>query len=382
MSKEIEDIFSELTILEKNEVTKGNIKTAVEIIPLLLKRVSKDNVEELAAILKQSVLPSICSQTDDEIEQVFESINEDTNLLFDKEIQEKILRFIEQRFERDKQVVIQRTSDISKFVTLMGQYLNDAISSSGSGSKNVLSIKEKIQSIDLSSNNLLLLSDLQTELVDAASLIEREMNTVSSKLQTGKTKVQELEEKVQELEEKVNSLEEELTKTRNESMKDHLTGLLTRRAYNEEIKKIESSYKRHNTQYAVVFFDLDFFKKVNDTHGHECGDVILSTFAKILQKNTRDHDIVGRYGGEEFVAIVHFNLNRELLQYLKRIKTIVTANNFRYKEHEIKVTFSAGVAIRSDHDSYDSALQKADMLLFEAKENGRNQIKLEDGKTI
>ena len=375
MSKEFEEIFSKLTILEKDEVTKSKIETAVEIIPLLLKRVSEDNVEELASLLRQSVLPSICSQTDDEIEQLFESIDEDTNLLFNKEVQEKIQRFIEQRFERDKQVVIQRTSDISKFVALMGQYLNDAISSSGSGSKNVLNIKEKIQSIDLSSDNLLLLSDLQTELVDAASSIEIEMNTVSDKLQTGKTKVQELEEKV-------NSLEEELTKTKNESMKDHLTGLLTRRAYNDEIKKIESSYKRHDTQYAVVFFDLDFFKKVNDTYGHECGDVVLSTFAKILEKNTRDHDIVGRYGGEEFISIVHYNLDRELLQYLKRIKTIVTSNNFKYKEHEIKVTFSAGVSIRCNHESYDSALQKADMLLFEAKENGRNQIKLEDGKTI
>ncbi|MAD43283.1 MAG: GGDEF domain-containing protein [Arcobacter sp.] len=375
MSKEFEEVFSRLTVFEKNEITKNKIETAIGIIPLLLKRVSKDNVEELAAILKQSVLPSICLKTDDEIEQVFQSIDEDKNLLFDKEIQEKIKRFIEQRFERDKKVVIQRTSDISKFVALMGQYLNDAISSSGSGSKNVLNIKEKIQSIDLSSDNLLQLTNLQTELINAASSIELEMSTVSNTLQTGKTKVQELEEKI-------NSLEKELTKTKNESMKDDLTGLLTRRAYNDEIKKIESSYKRHNTQYAVVFFDLDFFKKVNDTYGHECGDVILSTFAKILGKNTRDHDIVGRYGGEEFVAIVHFNLNRELLQYLKRIKTIVNANNFRYKEHEIKVTFSAGVAVRSDHESYDAALQKADMLLFEAKENGRNQIKLEDGKTI
>ncbi|KAB7884962.1 GGDEF domain-containing protein [Poseidonibacter ostreae] len=375
MSNEFKEIFSKLSVIEKNEVTKNKIEKTLEIIPILLKRVSTQNVDVLAGILKQSVLPSICPETDDEIEQVFESINKNPNLLFEKEIQEKIQRFIEQRFQRDKQIVIQRTSDISKFVTLMGQYLNDAISSSGSGSKNVLSIKEKIQSIDLTNNGAIELSDLQTELINAASSIEEEMNQVSNKLQTGKTQVQELEEKV-------NSLEEELTKTKNESMKDHLTGLLTRRAYNEEIKKIESSYKRHNTQYAVVFFDLDFFKKVNDTHGHECGDVILSTFAKILEKNTRDHDIVGRYGGEEFVAIVHFNLNRELLQYLKRIKTIVTSNNFKYKEHEIKVTFSAGVAIRSDHESYDSAIQKADMLLYEAKENGRNQIKLEDGKTI
>jgi diguanylate cyclase (GGDEF)-like protein len=375
MSKEFEEILSRLTSIEKDAVEKGKIETPIGIIPLLLKRVSKENVKELASLLKQSVLPSICSETDDEIENLFKEIAEDENLLFNKEVQKRIQVFIEQRFERDKQVVIQQTSDISEFVSLMGQYLNDAISSSGSGSKNVLDIKEKIQSIDLTNEGILKLSGLQTELIDAASLIEEEMNTVSDKLQSGKSKVQQLEEKV-------NSLEEELTKTKNESMKDHLTGLLTRRAYNDEIKRIESSYKRHNTQYAVVFFDLDYFKKVNDTYGHECGDVILSTFAKILEKNTRDHDIVGRYGGEEFVAIVHFNLNRELLQYLKRIKTIVTANNFKYKEHEIKVTFSAGVSIRSDHDSYDSAIQKADMLLYQAKENGRNQIQLEDGRTI
>ena len=375
MSIEFDEIVSQLTSLEKNEVEKEKIQTPFGIIPLLLKRVSKKNVDVLASLLKQSVLPSICSETDDEIEALFEEIDKNPNLLFDSEVQEKIQMFIEQRFERDKQVVIQRTSDISKFVSLMGQYLNDAISSSGSGSKNVLDIKEKIQSIDLTTDGVKGLTSLQNELIDAASLIEVEMNTVSDKLQTGKTKVQELEEKV-------NTLEKELTKTKNESMKDHLTGLLTRRAYNEEMKKIESSYKRNNTQYAVVFFDLDYFKKVNDTYGHECGDVILSTFAKILEKNTRDHDIVGRYGGEEFVAIVHFNLDRELLQYLKRIKTIVTSNNFRYKDEEIKVTFSAGVAQRSDHQSYDSAIQKADMLLYEAKENGRNQIKLESGKTI
>ena len=375
MNNEFEKIFSELTIIEKNEVTKSKIDSAIDIIPLLLKRVSKDNVQELASLLRHSVLPSICQKTDDDIEQLFEEIDKDTDLLFNKEVQKKIQNFIEQRFDRDKKVVIERTSDISKFVALMGQYLNDAINSNGSGSRNVLGIKEKIESFDLNTNTLDQLTILQTELIDAASLIEEEMTTVTNKLQSGKTKVQELEEKV-------NSLEEELTKTKSESMEDHLTGLLTRRAYDAEIKKIESSYKRHNTQYAVVFFDLDFFKNVNDTYGHECGDVVLSTFAKILQKNTRDHDIVGRYGGEEFVAIVHFNLNRELLQYLKRIKTIVTSNNFKYKEHEIKVTFSAGVAARSDHTSYDSALQKADILLYEAKENGRNQIKLEDGKTI
>ncbi|MFA9375074.1 MAG: GGDEF domain-containing protein, partial [Poseidonibacter sp.] len=242
-------------------------------------------------------------------------------------------------------------------------------------SKNVLNIKEKIQSINLTKDGLDELADLQNELIGAASLIEEEMSAVSSKLKSGKSKVEELEEKVK-------SLEEELNRTKNESMTDHLTGLLTRRAYSNEIRKIENSYQRNHSQYAVVFFDLDHFKKINDTYGHDGGDVILKTFAKVLEKCTRENDIVGRYGGEEFVAIVHFNLNRELLQYLKRVKTIVTANDFKYKDKKVKVTFSAGVAIRSNHVSYASAIQKADMLLYESKKNGRNQIRIEDGQTI
>lgn len=375
MHNEFGNIIEQLTEKEKSNLSDDSINSNEGLISLLLKRVAPENVEELASLLEQSIIPSICSETDDEISRLFLKINADVNLLFDKQIQAKIEDFIFKRVQRDKKVVIQKTSDISKFVTLMSQYLNDAISSNGSGSKNVLNIKEKIQSINLTKDGLDELADLQNELIGAASLIEEEMSTVSSKLKSGKSKVEELEEKVK-------NLEEELNRTKNESMTDHLTGLLTRRAYSNEIRKIENSYQRNNTQYAVVFFDLDHFKKINDTYGHDGGDVVLKTFAKVLEKCTRENDIVGRYGGEEFVAIVHFNLNRELLQYLKRVKTIVTANDFKYKDKKVKVTFSAGVAVRSNHISYASAIQKADMLLYESKKNGRNQIRIEDGQTI
>jgi diguanylate cyclase (GGDEF)-like protein len=375
MNIEFENILSQLSDEEKKEVNQNNIDLPEKFIPLLLRRVHPQNVQELAALIKQSVLPSICPKTDDEIDQLFSRVEKDPNLLFDKKVQNKIEDFINKRFERDKKVVIERTSDISKLVLLMEEYLNEAISSNGSGSKNVLDIKEKIASINIDGNALESLVTLQNELIHAATSIKKEMNNVTSKLENGKTKVQELEEKVK-------TLEAELSRTKTESMKDHLTGLLTRRAFSEEVKRIESAYERIKTQYAIIFFDLDHFKKLNDTYGHECGDVVLSTFGKILNKSVREHDIVGRYGGEEFVAIVHFNLNRELLQFLKRIKTIVTENSFLYKEKKIKVTFSAGVAIRSSFDTYENTLQKADMLLYQAKENGRNKIILENGMEI
>ena len=375
MNEVFKNIFEQLSPKEKELVNSNNLDSPEKLIPLLIRRVNPQNVQHLALLIKQSLLPSICSKTNDEIDSLFDQINKDSNLLFTKEIQDKIEEFITKRFERDKRVVIERTSDISKLVFLMEEYLNEAISSNGSGSKNVLNIKEKIEAININENGLEALSKLQNELVNAASSIEKEMNTVTTKLETGRTKVQELEEKVK-------TLEEELTKTKTENMKDSLTGLLTRKAFAEEVKKIESAYTRINTQYAVVFFDLDHFKKINDTYGHECGDVVLSTFGKIVNKSVRDHDIVGRYGGEEFVAIIHFNLNRELLQFLKRIKTIVTENSFIYKDQKIRVTFSAGVTLRSSYDTYENALQKADMLLYQAKESGRNKIILENGMEI
>ena len=375
MSKEFENILNLLSEEERNEVESNNFDSPEKLIPLLLKRVHPKNVLQLAALIKQSVLPSICPKTDEEIDKLFSKIDNEPNLLFIQEIQDKIEDFINKRFERDKKVVIERTSDISKLVLLMEEYLNEAISSNGSSSKNVLNIKEKIESINVSEDGLEALTKLQNELINAASSIEKEMITVTNKLETGKSKVQELEEKVK-------TLEDELTRTKTENMRDHLTGLLTRRAFSDEITKIESAYERIKTQYAVIFFDLDHFKKLNDTYGHECGDVVLSTFGKILNKSVRDHDLVGRYGGEEFVAIIHFNLNRELLQFLKRIKTIVTENSFLYKDKKIKVTFSAGVAIRSSYPTYENTLQKADMLLYQAKENGRNKIILENGMEI
>ena len=154
MIENIKDIIEQLTTKEKEFVNTNAIDTPLKLIPLLLKRVNPQNVQTLASLIKKSVLPSICSKTNDEIDELFTQIEKDVNLLFKKEIQDKIEEFINKRFERDKKVVIERTSDISKLVLLMEEYLNDAISSNGSGSKVVLNIKERIESINIRDNGL------------------------------------------------------------------------------------------------------------------------------------------------------------------------------------------------------------------------------------
>ena len=373
--EQFKKLVSKLSKGEQLEIKSKNITTFSELIPILLNRTSKEKIGSLAELFQKSITPSISIALDEDLQKFSVKIGNSPALLFEEEIQKEMQNFITKRFEADKRIVKQKTSDIAKLLTLMSQYFNDAIHSSSSGSQEVSNIKSQIQSIDINTNGLQSLGALQLKLIDAAKSIEDEMSTVGEKLTSGKSEVETLEQKVK-------NLEKELDKARSESIKDHLTGLLTRRAYEESIKKIENEFSRNNTQYAIVFFDLDHFKNINDTYGHDAGDVILSTFAKVLSKNTRDLDIVARYGGEEFIAIIHFNLKRELLKYLKRIKSIVEGNDFVYKEHKIRMTFSAGVAIRNNHENYENTIQKADMLLYEAKENGRNKVILEDGTVI
>jgi len=369
------ELVSKLSKNEQIEIKEKAITTFEDLIPILLNRVSKDNLNSLAKIFQQSILPSICIDINEDRNKFSIKIGDSPSLMFEEDIQKEMQNYITKRFEADKKIVKEKTSEIAKMLTLMGKCFNDAIQSSGNGSEQVSNIKSEIQSIDMKTPDLETLTSLQTKLINAAKSIEDEMNQVGEKLCSGKSKVETLEEQVVRL-------QKELEETRKESIKDHLTGLLTRRAYDEAIKKIENTFIRNNTQYAIVFFDLDHFKKINDTYGHEAGDIVLSTFAKILGKHTRDLDIVSRYGGEEFIAIVHFNLKRELLKYLKRIKSIIQENNFLYKNQKIHLTFSAGVSVRNNHSSYDSTIQKADMLLYEAKEAGRNRIILEDGTVI
>lgn len=372
---QFKELVSKLNKEEQKEIQKKEIKTIEEMIPILLERVAVKNLNSLSSLLNSSLKPSISLELNDKLAKFSIQIDDQPSLVFEEDIQKQMQDFIERRYEADKKIVQQKTADIAKLVTLMGTYLNDAINSSANGGEAVSSIKDKIQAIDLKDNNISELSALQEKLVLAADSIKDEMNKVGDNLATGKTYVNNLEEKVKKL-------EKDLNKANVVSNTDHLTGLLTRRAYEKEIIKFENAFTRQQNNYAIIFLDLDFFKKVNDTYGHEAGDIVLSTFSKIIQSQTRDSDIIARYGGEEFVALIQYSEKNELMNYLGRIKKIVKNNSIIYKDDSIKVTFSAGVTLRSDHATYDSAIQKADVLVYEAKNTGRDKIVFEDGTEI
>ncbi len=376
--KEIEYFEKTLKQMSKQEIKNSNISPVhniYDLIDILLLRIPRSNIDNMSKLFQDSLQPSISLTIGDDLHSFCIKIGDSPSLIFEESIQKEMEKFIEQRFAVDKKVVAQKTADIARLISLMNKYLGDAIDSSKSGSSNVSNIKDEIQSINLSGSTKEELDKLQTKLVQAAITIENEMTSVSKNLEDGQNEVVQLEQKVK-------ILEKELKETKLQSTKDFLTGTLNRRAFDDEIKRFENGFLREKQNYAIVFFDIDHFKNVNDTYGHDCGDVILKTFSALLLKLTRDSDMIGRYGGEEFIAAVNYNNQSELEKYITRIKSVITKNKFIYKEHKIKITFSAGVQLRSNNNNAADTITNSDTLLYKAKETGRNKIIFWDGKEL
>jgi len=348
---------------ELNNLQGKDPETIYDLVDILLQRIPKKNLINMSEIIQSSMKPSISLSLGDDLNSFCIQIGDSPSLMFEESIQEEISKFIKKRFQVDQKILSQKTADIARLISLMNKYLSDAIDSNNIGSNNVKNIKNQIESISTKDD----IQNLQSKLVEAAKNIETEMTNVNKNLESGQSEVLLLRKKIE-------SLETELKETQATSMVDHLTKTLNRRSFEIELKRIENKFVRNNEDYAIAFFDLDYFKKINDTFGHEGGDIILKNFAALLKKLTRDTDVVARYGGEEFISILSYKDTTELYKYIERIKTVVTKNKFLYKQNKIEITFSAGIEIRSANKSAEETLSKADKLLYKAKANGRDKI--------
>ncbi|PDV99313.1 diguanylate cyclase [Candidatus Chloroploca asiatica] len=161
------------------------------------------------------------------------------------------------------------------------------------------------------------------------------------------------------------------------SIHDDLTGIYNRRYIFDRLQTLMKEYERNCRDFAVVLIDLDFFKTVNDTYGHQGGDFVLQQFAQLLSSSCRPYDLVGRYGGEEFIVIA-LNLDHEAMGCLmKRVRERLDEHTFVFEGQRITVTFSAGIAASSEAGvgfSIETLISQADKRLYDAKELGRDRI--------
>ena len=147
--------------------------------------------------------------------------------------------------------------------------------------------------------------------------------------------------------------------------------------FNALTEAVDSAFLE-NQNIAVLMFDIDFFKKFNDTYGHECGDFVLITVADIIRKNLRESDIASRYGGEEFTVLLTDTGKDEAMLVAERIRKNVDEHKFVYNKQELHVTISGGVSIFDAKEnlvrSPNEFVNQADKGLYMSKSNGRNQI--------
>lgn len=160
---------------------------------------------------------------------------------------------------------------------------------------------------------------------------------------------------------------------RKEGDKDWLTGVYNRRGFEARVRSLISN---GNAAVALIVCDVDNFKRINDLHGHQSGDIVLKQVAKALNDAVRKHDLLGRIGGEEFGIFLPATEPPEALRCAERLRAAVE-QSVRDPSDEAPVTISAGVAHTDRAESWEVMYRRADAKLYQAKRAGRNRVEAE-----
>lgn len=163
---------------------------------------------------------------------------------------------------------------------------------------------------------------------------------------------------------------------------DSLTQLPNRRAFDEAMTELDRNFQHSGQPYSLVLFDVDFFKLINDQHGHSAGDAVLAMMGRVMRENRRPTDIACRIGGEEF-ALLLSNCNAICArQFANSLRQKVQLATLRYDGVKLSVTVSGGVAEASRNILNRTLLQRADSALYTAKQSGRNRVCVSSDATI
>ena len=160
-----------------------------------------------------------------------------------------------------------------------------------------------------------------------------------------------------------------------EAGRDALTRLLNRKFLPVVLSKELAYARQHDTNFALLALDVDHFKSINDTHGHEAGDLVLQQLAVLLSNNSRAGDYIFRLGGEEFLMLLVDLDEESALRVAENVREVVANEPFDLpRERELSLTLSIGVAMYDGHPDYQQIMRRADQALYRAKQEGRNRV--------
>ena len=279
--------------------------------------------------------------------------------IFDKN-KKMIAAFI----ERQKQYLYDREYELKDIIELLTQAMVELDSESQEYNQKILKQSEKIERITR-------LDDIKKIKQALAQEIEQIRETVKEK------QTQDIA-KLEKLSQQVSTLNVQLKSAREESLTDGLTGINNRKAFDQYLQKLVDESTVSKTDFSMLLLDIDNFKKVNDTYGHQIGDRMILAVVNKCRQSIRNEDFIARYGGEEFAIILAGASHRNAVKKARLIcKTI---GSTRYSLEDVKpgetlaVTVSLGVSRYCESDTVTSVTARADKALYCAKNSGKNCV--------
>ncbi len=338
---------------------------ALEVIDALIKRIEEGpDLSHLIDAIIYTLTPSYAPFMDDDIAMLKKQLQEDPTIILTKAFADDLRILTNKRIKLDKDELKQKLKDLDQIAERISIKIVRMLQKTAGSSKEIKIIADEIRNWRHEGQDF---ESIKEKLLTIAVSIDKELDEFSEEMKREDNEIERLKEKIKYLEKKVKKLSKEV-KT------DFLTNIANKKAIMEELKRQESSFKRYGTNYSVVFFDIDHFKNINDTYGHDAGDVILKSLGLLFKRYARDVDMIGRFGGEEFVAILPNTNIDGACKFAEKLRKIVEKTKFMYKNTRINVTVSGGVASRNETNSMDETLKLADERLYKAKRSGRNRI--------
>jgi diguanylate cyclase len=216
-------------------------------------------------------------------------------------------------------------------------------------------------------------SDL-SEISDIIGAVMQDTRGVQFNLQRSRDELVQTQEQVNEYQHRVSQLEQELASVSERMHEDHLTALPNRRGLARAFESESARSERRDEPLSLAVLDIDNFKNINDTLGHQTGDLALVHLARVVRQALRPSDVIARYGGEEFVILLGDTTAADAVNVMMRVQRELTKRFFMHNNERVLITFSAGVAQRSTGESQDDLVERADRALYRAKEAGKNRV--------
>ncbi|WP_333877906.1 GGDEF domain-containing protein [Methylobacter sp.] len=338
--------------------------------------------KQLLILLEGIEIPSIFDQQAQIAKQLLATPNQTATAfepILDKSF--KLLLKIKQHSQSEQKDIDNFLSHITEQLAALDVSIMGASTAAQKSAENRnrldQSVSEQMEELKLSSTNATTLEPLKGIINSRLASIAKEIQEHSQKeaIQRQKTQQQldDLVDKIKSMESESSELKSKLKIANNQALRDTLTGLPNRNAYNERLETELARWKRYHTPLSLIIWDIDHFKNINDSYGHKAGDKVLLLIAKQLSDHSRETDFISRFGGEEFTMLLPNTNGQSALILANQLRKTIEKTGFNASGASVAITISCGITEFTLNDTDEIAFERADQALYQAKQQGRNQ---------